>query len=506
LSAITSELQNSVLKTRMQPIEAAWKTLPRLVRDIANNLGKKINLVLEGEATELDRQVLELIKDPLLHMVRNAAGHGLETPAERLAAGKPEVGTLRLSASHEAGAIIVRIADDGRGLDTAAIRRKAAERGLVSQAEAELMPDAQAHQLIFAPGFSTAHAVTNLSGRGVGLDVARSNIEQISGQIDLTSTPGQGTAFTIKIPLTLAIIPALIVATAGRRFAVPQASVIELVRIGPRSAYPVESIESVRVLRLRDCLLPLVGLARGLALAEEDESAGFVLVMQAGGRRFGVIVEAVLDIEETVVKPLARILRCIPVFSGATILGDGSVVLIVDPNGLAQLADCDSSETDNAEAPAAAGSGAEVETPLLLVRAGGGALKVVELSRITRLERVLASELEQAGSRTMLQYRGRLMPVLAPEGAAAVAPAGRRQSLLILATLGHPIALAVDEIVDAVEDRLDIQMSPDRPGVLGTAVVAGQAVEVMDMDWYLLKGMAEYGPRLAEPEPLKAVA
>jgi two-component system chemotaxis sensor kinase CheA len=339
LSTLTGELQDSVMKTRMQPIGAAWKKLPRLVRDLSYELGKKIDLVMDGEGTELDRQVLELIRDPLTHMVRNSADHGLEGTQERIDLGKPANGTIKLAAFHEGGYIVIRIADNGRGLNTARIREKIIEKGLASRGEVEGMNDQQVHRYIFAAGFSTAAAVTNLSGRGVGMDVVRTNIEQIGGQIDLTSVAGQGTTFTIKIPLTLAIVSALIVGAGAQKFAVPQTAVMELVRTGLNAEHKIEKINDALVLRLRNNLLPLVQLGPTLQLeAAKDEDATFVMVIQVGERRYGLVVNDVLDTEEIVVKPLATILRDVDVFSGATILGDGAVALILDVPGLIRVA------------------------------------------------------------------------------------------------------------------------------------------------------------------------
>src|SRR5450756_1376905 len=257
LSNVTAELQEGVMKTRMQPIGNAWQKLPRIVRDLSGELHKQIELEMHGADTELDRQVLDLIKDPLTHMVRNSADHGLETPAERLAAGKPEQGTIRLSAYHEGGHIIICIADNGRGLNTERIKAKAVSSGLVSEAELEKMTEAQIHKFIFAPGFSTAAAVTSVSGRGVGMDVVRTNIDQIGGTIDVKSVAGEGSSVTIKIPLTLAIVSALIVEAAGDRFAIPQLAVVELVRARANSEHRIERIKDTAVLRLRDKLLPL---------------------------------------------------------------------------------------------------------------------------------------------------------------------------------------------------------------------------------------------------------
>ena len=337
LSGITAELQDCVMKTRMQPIGSAWKKLPRIVRDAGQDLAKKLELVMEGEETELDRQVLELIKDPLTHMIRNSCDHGVETPAERVAAGKSETGTIKLRAYHEGGHIIIELSDDGAGLKTDRIRAKALEKGVIDAAEAMTMTDAQIHRLIFAPGFSTAAKVTNISGRGVGMDVVKTNVELIGGAIDLKSRQGNGTTFSIKIPLTLAIIKALIVGVGEHRFAMPQLSVLELVRTGKRCEHKIEQIHNTRILRLRDRLLPLVALSDilGIEHVEENDHA-CIVVMQVGDTRFGLVVDEVFDTEEIVVKPLSKRLGSMSEYSGATILGDGAVIMILDPNGVAK--------------------------------------------------------------------------------------------------------------------------------------------------------------------------
>ena len=374
LSNVTAELQEGVMKTRMQPIGNAWQKLPRIVRDLSNELGKKIDLEMQGADTELDRQVLDLIKDPLTHMVRNSADHGLETAEERRAVGKPEHGLIRLSAYHEGGYIIIRIADDGRGLDSERIKAKAIAQGLVSEVDAEKLPETQIHKFIFAPGFSTAAKVTNVSGRGVGMDVVRNNIDQIGGTIDVKSVAGAGLSFTIKIPLTLAIVAALIVEAGGHRFAIPQLSVVELVRARSGSEHRIESIKNTRVLRLRDKLLPLISLRQlfGLDRDTGEINGGFIVVTQVGSQTFGIVVDGVFHTEEIVVKPMSSKLRHIPMFSGNTILGDGSVIMIIDPNGVAQafgtnvasqLAAAEASEIK--PAPSAGSS-----TSLLVFRAG----------------------------------------------------------------------------------------------------------------------------------------
>ena len=325
--------------------------LPRIIRDLSGELGKEIELTMHGADTELDRQVLDLIKDPLTHMVRNSADHGLETPDVRRAAGKPEKGTIRLSAYHQGGHIIIEIADDGRGLNTGKIRRKAVELGLASEAQVETMTEAQIHKFIFVPGFSTAGAITSVSGRGVGMDVVRNNIDQIGGTIDVKSVPGEGSSFTIKIPLTLAIVSALIVECAGERFAIPQLAVVELVRAQANSEHRIERIKDTAVLRLRNKLLPLIHLKTLLALGEGDAAEnGFIVVTQVGTQTFGIVVDGVFHTEEIVVKPMSTKLRHIAMFSGNTILGDGSVIMIIDPNGIAQTVGTASPVASDAEA------------------------------------------------------------------------------------------------------------------------------------------------------------
>ncbi|MDC7676218.1 chemotaxis protein CheA [Asticcacaulis machinosus] len=492
LSTLTGELQDSVMKTRMQPIGAAWKKLPRLVRDLSHELGKKIDLVMDGEGTELDRQVLELIRDPLTHMVRNSADHGLEPTAERIELGKPANGTVKLSAFHEGGYIVIRIADNGRGLNTARIREKIIEKALAPRNEVEAMSDQQIHRFIFAPGFSTAAKVTNLSGRGVGMDVVRTNIEQIGGQIDLVSIMGQGTTFTIKIPLTLAIVSALIVGAGGQKFAVPQTSVMELVRTGANAEHKIEKINDALVLRLRDKLLPLVQLGPTMQLeAAQSEDPTFVMVIQVGERRYGLVVNDVLDTEEIVVKPLAGILRSVQAFSGATILGDGSVVLILDPNALSEYAGNIIDEKSAEDGEIVVASAENEKVAMLLFKAGYGAPKAVELAHITRLEHIEVEKIERMDGRAALQYRGKLMPILnVSEGSGLMAEG--IQPLLVFTGEGYAMALAVDEIVDVVEDSLSIELSPDRQGVRGTAVVAGRACEILDVDYYQFRGLAEH--------------
>jgi two-component system chemotaxis sensor kinase CheA len=487
LSHTTTELQEGVMKTRMQPIGNAWNQLPRIVRDLARDLGKEINLEMHGAETELDRQVLELIKDPLTHMVRNSADHGLEGPDDRRAAGKPEVGRIILEAFHEGGHIIVKIGDDGRGLALRRIKEKAVEKGLASESELAQMSEGQIQQLIFKPGFSTAEKVTNVSGRGVGMDVVRTNIEKIGGTIELKSVEGKGSTFVIKIPLTLAIVSALIVECGSERFAIPQINVVELVRAGGKSDRAIEMINGTPVLRLREKLLPLVSMRRLLKLdmtAGEEPAEAFVIVTAVGNQHFGIIVDRVFDTEEIVVKPVAPILRDISLYSGNTILGDGSVVMILDPNGIASESGAtEVGEERSAEEVHATGHGEE-RSAILLFRAGGNAPKAVPLSLVARLEEIDVNAIERSNGMPVVQYRGQLMPLVMVNESATIHSEGR-QPVVVFTDDDHSMGLVVDEITDIVEDHMALELSSGKPGMVGSAVIAGKATEVIDVAHYM---------------------
>ncbi len=490
LSNVTAELQEGVMKTRMQPIGNAWQKLPRIVRDLAQELGKQIELEMVGAETELDRQVLELIKDPLTHMVRNSADHGLERPDDRRKAGKIEKGTIRLAAYHEGGHIIIEIADDGRGLSLDRIRQKIIENGLATEAELEKMTEGQIYKHIFAPGFSTAAKVTSVSGRGVGMDVVRTNIETIGGTVDLKSVQGKGTTFTIKIPLTLAIVSTLIVESCGDRFAIPQLSVVELVRVQNNSEHRIERIKDTPVLRLRNKLLPLVPLAGLLKVDVSDEKSedeGFIVVMQVGNVTFGLVVDGVFHTEEIVVKPMSKMLRHITMFSGNTILGDGSVIMIVDPNGVASaIGTAVATDTldSHADADASRGIDNDAKISMLLFRAGSPEPKAVPLSLVTRLEEFEIEKIEHSNGRDLVQYRGSLMPLVYPNYEVRRREEGT-QPMLVFSDAGRSMGLVVDEIVDIVEESLNIQVGSDVPGVLGSAVIKGKATEILDIGHYL---------------------
>ena len=342
VSQITSEIQDRVMRTRMQPIGAIWGKFHRIVRDLSVSCGKEVRLELEGEETELDRSLLEAIRDPLTHIVRNSVDHGIEPPDQRVAAGKPREGLLHLRARHESGQVIIEAIDDGGGINVETIRQKAIAKGLLSERAAADASSQQILKCIFEPGFSTAEQVSAISGRGVGMDVVRSHIERIGGTIDLQSTLGQGTKLRIRIPLTLAIVPALMVGSGGQRFVIPQANLLEVIAVGPESK--IERLHNLRVYRLRDRLLPLVWLDQILQLdgnrgdAKSESENTPVAVLQVEDQRFGLVVDEVLNTHEIVVKAIGTGIKSIDAFSAATILGDGSVAMILDVGGIARLA------------------------------------------------------------------------------------------------------------------------------------------------------------------------
>ena len=490
LNQVVSELQEGVMKTRMQPIGNAWAKLPRLIRDLSNELSKKIELDMRGSETELDRQVLELIKDPLTHMVRNSADHGVERPADRIAAGKAETGRISLNAFHQGGHIIIQIGDDGRGLNIERIKEKALANGLATEADLLTMSETQIQQFIFRAGFSTAEAVTSVSGRGVGMDVVKTNIEKIGGTVELRSVAGQGSTFTIKIPLTLAIISALIVEVAGERYAIPQISVIELVQANTdnKTGHRIEHIDNAAVLRLRDQLLPLVTLQEVLKLGPSTvnpQDDKYIIVTQIEGQVFGIIVDRVFDTEEIVVKPVSPIVRNVAIFSGNTILGDGSVIMILDPKGISGAAGELTMRCADAIAPAKSRvKQGDLTTALLIFRAGQGGPKAVPLSLIARLEEFERGKIEHTGDSYVIQYRGKLMPLIAFEGYNPDFSHGMQQ-VLVFADELHTMGLMVEEILDITETHVEKELEGGRADLVGSAIVSGRATELIDPSFYL---------------------
>ncbi|MCK4944663.1 MAG: chemotaxis protein CheW [Alphaproteobacteria bacterium] len=506
LSHVVSELQEGVMQTRMQPVGNAWSKLPRIIRDINVELGKKINLDMRGSDTELDRQVLEFIKDPLTHMVRNSGDHGIETPEERLAAGKHEEGTVLLNAFHEGGHIVIEISDDGRGLNMDKIRKKVLEQKIATEEQLKTMTDQQIQQFIFDAGFSTADKVTAVSGRGVGMDVVRTNIEKIGGTIEMKSIWKKGTTFTIKIPLTLAIVSALIIEAGGERFAIPQISVQELVRLSGQGDNRLEEINDTPIMRLRNRLLPLVALGKVLELEKIDENknnsegeceskdetnSGIgkqVIVVEVGAQTFGIVVDRVFDTEEIVVKPVSPILKGIRIFSGNTILGDGSVIMILDPNGIANtignMADVEE-ENNKSDENSHTLTDSESKTSLLIFKAGEGASRAVPLSLVARLEEFDVEKIEFSGHQKVVQYRGNLMPLIPFNDLMKQKEQGG-QSVLVFSDRERSMGLMVDEIVDIVEETVNVEIkAEDNFGLLGSAVIHDQATDVIDVGHFL---------------------
>ncbi len=502
LSHLTSDLQEGVMKTRMQPVGSLHNTLQRLVRGLGQELGKPIEFVMTGGNTEMDRQVLEVMRDPLIHMVRNSADHGLEPASLRQAAGKPAAGLITLNAYHEGGYVVIELSDDGAGLQTAGIGRLALARGLVTEAELASMTERQIHHFIFSPGFSTAKQVSAVSGRGVGMEVVKANIERIGGAITLHSTAGRGTVFTIRIPLTLAIISAFILEAGGERFALPQACVAELVRIGaadnvaPGHANPVlERVDGAPMLRLRDQLLPLMHLGEILQLDGQGQSmpGSIIVVLSVNGLTLGLVVDRVFDTEEIVVKPVAPLLRHITMFGGTTILGDGSVVLILEPNGIARTVGL----TDPALRPRLASAAADMtersgdRSAMLLFRGTEGAAPcAVPLALVARIEDMPLDQIETSSGRPVAQYRGALMPLAVMEPLPPGATGNR--PVLVFTDRGRSMGLVVHEVVDVVEENLVIELSAAQPQLLGTAVIAGRVTDVIDAGYWLIQAWRDW--------------
>jgi two-component system, chemotaxis family, sensor kinase CheA len=489
LNRVTTDLLDAVLRTRMQPIGNAWTKLPRVVRDLAAASGKQIALSMHGADTELDRQILQAIQDPLTHMIRNSADHGVETPVERRASGKADGGTIRLVARHEGGHVIIEISDDGRGIDVGRVRQKAIERGLVRADAAASLNDTQVLRFIFEPGFSTADKITNVSGRGVGMDVVRSNIESIGGSVELQSEHGRGTTVRIRIPLTLAIISALLVGTAGETFAVPQIGIVELVRVTEEQRHLVELVHGAQFYRLRDSLLPLVPLHALLGLeATTLSETSSIVVCQVGDTRFGLVVDEVFDTAEIVVKPIGRLVKHLQAYAGCTITGDGRVIMILDPAGVASMATISSRSTADrdaqADADAARRTADDATESVLLFDAGYEALQAVPLAVVARLEEFAADAFEHADGQYLVQYRGSLMPIL-PANPAMQLTAVPSRPVIVFSDGERTIGLAVDAIRDIVEDQLRIERRAQRPGVLGVCVIDGRATEVIDTDHFL---------------------
>jgi two-component system chemotaxis sensor kinase CheA len=487
LSNITSELQEGIMKTRMQPIGNAWSKFPRLIRDLAHDLGKRIELHMIGGETELDRQLIEMIKDPLTHMVRNSADHGLEIPSERKSVGKHETGNVTLSAFHEGGHIIIEISDDGRGLNLAKIKQKMLTSGNITEVEIAALSDQQIMQFIFNPGFSTADKVTSVSGRGVGMDVVRTNIEKMGGMVELNSVEGKGSRFHIKIPLTLAIIQALIIESGGERFALPQINIQELVRIGKATQYIIEYIDNAMVLRLREKLLPIVSLAHILGIKADhtiDEKTIFIVVCDVGGYNFGLIVDRIFDTEEIVVKPTSELLKNISVYSGNTILGDGNVIMILDPGGLSRFAGEREIVGSNAIADLRQEILSKKLVNFLIFKAGKGARRAVPLELVSRIENIDMSNIEMSGEHAVIQYRDTLMRLYHIDNIPIHAE-NIIKKVIVFSYDNSTFGLIADEIIDIVSTFYDLQLTSTQKGFLGSMIIEGKATDILDVAYLL---------------------
>jgi len=605
LNLITTELQEGVMKTRMQPIGNVWQKFPRVVRDLSVSFGKEVRIEMLGRDTELDKTIIEAIKDPLTHLIRNAVDHGIESPEDREAAGKPREGVLRLRAFHEGGQVNIEIADDGAGIDTEAVKHKALDKGLVSPDQVARMTERELQQLLFLPGLSTAKTVTNVSGRGVGMDVVKTNIEKIGGMVDMQSVRGEGTVLKIKIPLTLAIIPALVVTSQGERFAIPQVNLLELVRL-EEGIEGLEEIHGVPVYRLRGELLPIVHLDQVLSLHKtkpESEKVDFdaliaahhawrsrldriiagdeavdrsvvtdpakcalgkwlygagkeqfgklaewrllegihrrmheslglvideveagetalakshlgtvdgliretvadieklreatlsfqdatIVVLRADDRSFGLVVDEVNETTEIVVKPLGKQLKGIPVFAGATVMGDGRVALILDVLGLAQEASVVSTTGGERHVTGrdAASQLAEEDRDTLLILGVGESQRVaIPIAMVARLEEVPRRSLEVAGEQEVIQYRDSILPLLRLSnllGSGGTGDDPDNLQLVVYNDDGREVGIVVDRILDIVEDRVAVEKPSDRPGLIGSAVVQGRITDLLDI-------------------------
>jgi two-component system chemotaxis sensor kinase CheA len=490
LNYITSELQEEIVKTRMQPIEQAWIKFPRLVRELSRELDKQINLDQKGGDAELDRQVIELIQAPLTHMIRNAADHGIESSHKRISLGKPANGTISLNAYHEANQIIIEVKDDGKGIDVERIRNKILDRGLATQEDLNKMSDCQTLSYIFTPGFSTAESITNVSGRGVGMDVVRANIEKLGGTVDLKSKLNQGTEFKIRIPLTLSIISCLIVGCANHKFAIPQISVSELLRVSPRSRHKIEFINQVPVLRLRNGLLPLVFLNETLELEDtclKEECC--IILTQIGNIAYGIVVDQVFDIQEIVVKPLNRIVQNVKFFSGSTILGDGSIVMILDPssisNALNQIGNKDLALSASLEVKSSH------EKALLLLFRVGVNFYAVPMGIVSRIVEMSWEELERINGQYMVKYQGHLLPIAALEyGEDILRDSESKAStfpILIFSDRGLTMGIAIDEVISIIEQKLDLEIQNRVDGILGSCIIDNRTTCILDTEYYLKK-------------------
>ncbi len=489
LDQVTTELQETIMQTRMQPIGNVFNKFPRVIRDLSSTLGKQISLQMEGNEVEVDKTIVEAIADPLTHLIRNSCDHGIETPSVRQASGKPECGNVLLRAFHQAGKVMIEITDDGAGMDPHRLRQKAVEKGLYSQAAADQLSDRDAVNLIFAPGFSTAAVVTAVSGRGVGMDVVRTNIEKLGGSVEVTSVHGKGSKISITLPLTLAIVPSMIVAVGDRRYALPQANIAELVRTDGVEKR-IERVSSSEVLRLRGSLIPLVRLRQILGMPSDDVkdecSESQLVVVEAGRSRFALAVDRVLDSEEIVVKPLGRHLNNLPLLAGATILGDGRVAMILDAAGIVNCVKLSSdADRDDAEQSVAASVESKDDIQRLVLMSDGPKDHfAVSMDIVSRIERVPVTEIDQVGDRRVLKYRGGTLQLLAISDVVPVVSTDETEFtyVIVFRVYGHEVGLIAPHLNDIRDCSIINSMETCRqPGVAGITVIDGRSTRLLDL-------------------------
>jgi two-component system chemotaxis sensor kinase CheA len=494
LDAVTTNLQENIMRTRMQSIEALFGKLPRQVRQLAKQTGKEIDLVVTGNEVELDKSIVEALSDPLNHLIRNSLDHGFEAPLAREGAGKPRTGRLDVRAFHEGGQVNIEIEDDGRGIDPQRIRSKAVEKGIITAEQAARLDDREAVLLVFAPGFSTAEKVSDISGRGVGMDVVRTNIESLGGSIEIDSQVGIGTRTRLKLPLTLAIIPSLLVRACGRRFAVPQVSLDELVRLRRgRDDQKIEHVQGAEVMRLRGHLLPLVRLSTLLGIepvaGATQRAATYVAVLKMGENRYGLIVDEVLDSEEIVVKQLPGSLKDSRCYAGATIMGDGSVAMILDVLGIADVAGL--RFTDLAKAAQADEhtdsylDRTESQTLLLFRNAPDGERFALNLALISRIEKVALEDIQRVGGKEYLRFQEGSLRLLRlhdflPVPGPAEEP--REVYVIIPKLVKHPLGIIAWECDDVVSARVEVDRDNVRgTGILGSGMIDGNLTVFLDI-------------------------
>ncbi len=484
LNVITSVLQETVMETRMQPINNAWIQIPRIVRDLATDLNKKIKLVMIGKNTELDRQLIESIKDPLLHMIRNSADHGLESTAERIAEGKPEEGTITLKAYHQSGHIIIEVSDDGRGINLQKVRKKILQNALATEADLEELTDQQIMQYIFREGFSTAEVITSLSGRGVGMDVVKNNIEHIRGTVELKSVTGKGSTFIIKIPLTLAIMSIVVVEVMKQKFGIPQVNVIEMVRTGIDSEYIMDEINGNKILRLRDSLLPLIELSD--ILYPESKIANpplkeveFIVVCEISGNNFGLIVDKIHDTEEIVLKPVSKLLKSIDIYSGNTLLGNGDVIMILDISGVIKyLAELNNTHTEFSILDHKRKGTTNILSSFLIIRSNR-THKAIPLELVTRLEEIDVSKIEFSDDKKVIQYNDSLMYLITLDPSYKIPETGIQQ-VVVLIDNDHILGIAVEEILDIIEQDIENNLVFEDSN-LTSLVLGGKTMDVINV-------------------------